>query len=300
MDKMMRIALNKLMRDEKGQALILAMILMIVGSLIIAPLLGFMSTGLMAGQVFEKKMAGLYAADAGIEDALWKIINDPPASYPDDYQLTDVNGMSVGVLVEEVTDLYGEEMGGGGIHMDWLELASERVQDPYPGGGDYIHEWRISLTNKSNSNVSIYRITVAYSNELSYLSGLTDEDIAGLNGSFEVFDPNPPVETVVGSSKTLTWEFSPPRPRIDGAPDPEGDPPEYTTVTTIFTLVGPEDAPGISTNIAVARSDIGTIWEFKPFRITATADDGSTVVTTVTARALVVSTMVSVSSWDID
>ncbi len=62
-------------RDESGQALLLVVILLLVGTLIVVSLLGFMSTGLIAGQVFEKRMAELYAADAGVEDALWNIID---------------------------------------------------------------------------------------------------------------------------------------------------------------------------------------------------------------------------------
>lgn len=90
----MKRTLNKLRRGEKGQALIIVLILMVLGGFIIAPLLVFMSAGLVAGQVFEVKMEGLYAADAGIEDSLWKLLNgdhSPP------HYLTDVNGMDVTV-----------------------------------------------------------------------------------------------------------------------------------------------------------------------------------------------------------
>ncbi len=71
----MKKILNKLIKGERGQALILVLILLLVGGLIIAPLLGYMSTGLIVGkEVYEKRMAELYAADAGVEDALHKII----------------------------------------------------------------------------------------------------------------------------------------------------------------------------------------------------------------------------------
>jgi len=100
---------NKLKRGEKGQALIIVLILMVLGGLIIAPLLGFMSAGLKVGQVFEVKMEGLYAADAGIEDACWKLINE---YYSPPHYLTDVNGMDV-----EVTQL-GEpvDVGDGTLY----------------------------------------------------------------------------------------------------------------------------------------------------------------------------------------
>ena len=63
---------NKLRRGEKGQALIIALILMLVGGLIIAPVLGYVGSGLKIGKdVHEKRMMELYAADAGVEDGLW-------------------------------------------------------------------------------------------------------------------------------------------------------------------------------------------------------------------------------------
>ena len=62
---------NKLRIGEKGQALIMVLILMLVGGLIIAPLLSYVGTGLKVGKdVHEERMDELYAADAGVEDAL--------------------------------------------------------------------------------------------------------------------------------------------------------------------------------------------------------------------------------------
>jgi hypothetical protein len=73
--KGMKITVKSLIRDQKGQTLILALILLIVGGLIIAPLLAYMNTGILAGGVYERRMAELYAADAGVENAVWRIQN---------------------------------------------------------------------------------------------------------------------------------------------------------------------------------------------------------------------------------
>jgi len=294
----MKKILNKLIRNEEGQALILALILLVVGGLIIAPLLGFMSTGLIAGQVFEKKMDGLYAADAGVEDALWKLINDPPVQYPYDYQLTGVNEMSVSVRIEEVTTFYVLHVGEGGVHNYYFELKGELVQAPYydEGEGGYIHEWRLILTNKTHQSVKVERIIVSYLPELVYLSGLHDEDIAGLkSGSFESFTTE---FTNLENITILTWEFTSPRPEIEAAPDPENE--IYTTVACTFKLVGPGDAPTISVLLVTAREDIGTVWDFKPFKITAQANDEGTVVITVEAGVLESSDTVSVGFWQIE
>lgn len=72
---MMRRIVNKSIRDEKGQSLILVLILLAVGALIITPLLGFMSTGLITQRQQEQRTLELYAADAGIEDAIWHLIS---------------------------------------------------------------------------------------------------------------------------------------------------------------------------------------------------------------------------------
>ena len=69
----MKNFMKRAIRDEKGNVLILVLILLVVGGLILTPLLGLMSTGLLAGRVYERKMDDYYAADAGVEDAIWRI-----------------------------------------------------------------------------------------------------------------------------------------------------------------------------------------------------------------------------------
>ncbi|MFW0860275.1 MAG: hypothetical protein AAGB97_09035 [Dehalococcoidia bacterium] len=73
----MKKILHKPIRDERGGVMVLALILLVVGGLIIAPLMGFMSTGLIVAQTDLEKMHELYAADAGIEYAIWRIKNPP-------------------------------------------------------------------------------------------------------------------------------------------------------------------------------------------------------------------------------
>jgi len=79
----MKRTLNKLIKGEKGQALLIVLVLMLVGGLIIAPLLSHMSTGIWVGKVvYEEKMYRLYAADSGIEDALWQVKNERLTTLP--------------------------------------------------------------------------------------------------------------------------------------------------------------------------------------------------------------------------
>ncbi len=298
----MKKVMNKLIRNEKGQAMPIVLILLLIGGLIIGPLLGFMSAGVKAGQAHERMMERLYAADAGIEDALWKIINDPPGIYPHSYQLTDVNGMSVDVQIDEVTIFYGQEIGAGGVHQDWMTLKSERVLPPYydAGEGTYIHEWRLKMTNKIKASIMLYEVKIPCPSDLEYYTGLTNEDIAGLAPPPKSdFEDGVLTDEVAGSVRTLTWEFPEPRPEVNAAPDPDNG--IYTAVSCTFKLKGPEDAGEILNFFVEAkRQDIGNVWEFKPYKITACADDGSAVVTTVTARALRGAGTAFISYWQIE
>ncbi|MFO7997110.1 MAG: hypothetical protein R6U93_08280 [Dehalococcoidia bacterium] len=72
----MKTMLRALTRDEKGGAFVLTLVLLLVGGLIMASLLAHMGTGQLAGQVHENKMYEFYAADAGIEEALWCLLSD--------------------------------------------------------------------------------------------------------------------------------------------------------------------------------------------------------------------------------
>ena len=111
----MKTSVKRAIRDEKGSVLILVLVLLVVGGLILTPLLGLMSTGLLAGQVYEKKTAELYAADAGVEDAIWRIQSNNLTFDEDNHAhlgpLT-VNGRSVQVEIyrEDLDPTCGEEL----------------------------------------------------------------------------------------------------------------------------------------------------------------------------------------------
>src|SRR4030042_387272 len=65
-----------LIRNEAGSALIVVLVLLVLGSLVILPALANVGTVLKTGARYEEKTDALYAADAGIEDAICQIRND--------------------------------------------------------------------------------------------------------------------------------------------------------------------------------------------------------------------------------
>ena len=109
----MKITVKRILRDETGAALAMALILLLIGGLITAPLLSHMGSGLIAGEVYEARTAELYAVDAGVEDAIWKIQNGDgylpcsPGSPARNYTITDINGNNVDITITSIALFQG-------------------------------------------------------------------------------------------------------------------------------------------------------------------------------------------------
>ena len=120
--------MKNLIRDEKGAALILALILLLIGGLISAALLNHMGSGILAGEVYEKRTAELYAADAGVEDAVLKLQHQETPVCPGSpeewsYSIADINGRNVTVYIEY------------DVYKDMYKITSIAVTDGDGGGG---------------------------------------------------------------------------------------------------------------------------------------------------------------------
>jgi Flp pilus assembly pilin Flp len=115
MKKMSKFIRSRFISDETGQALLLVLVLLVLGSLTIVPVLSLMSTALKTGAVYEDKTNKLYACDAGVEDAIWQIQFDRlPILFGDEncaydfssncsYELGDaINGYTVNVNISNV------------------------------------------------------------------------------------------------------------------------------------------------------------------------------------------------------
>ncbi len=111
---------HKLMRGEKGQVLMLAIVLMLLGGLIIAPLLSYMSNGLKTGEeVYAERRDELYAADAGVENALWLLTspeNAPTANTTIPIDATPKGTLPNGMDTMNVTIEYVSGIPGAGTY----------------------------------------------------------------------------------------------------------------------------------------------------------------------------------------
>lgn len=67
----MREGMSDMARGRKGQILLLALLVMFVGAVILAGLFQYMGTSLLLATKGEENAVNYYAADSGIEDALY-------------------------------------------------------------------------------------------------------------------------------------------------------------------------------------------------------------------------------------
>ena len=129
----MRQSLRRIQTKERGATFVNVLILLCVGSLLIPPTLNLVQTGLVTTEIYEAKMNEVYAADTGIEDAIYKIITNESALLnldEDDsygYSLPNsVGGLTVNATVTKVSVLEGilgeDEYKLNRPHEDWIEL----------------------------------------------------------------------------------------------------------------------------------------------------------------------------------
>lgn len=271
--------LSRLRNEEEGVALVIVMIMMTVGSLLIVPTLNFISTSINTGEVFEEKFEGLYAAEAGVEDALWRVAYDKPSIFPYSYELTDINGMTVSVVIDAVTVVAGQDIGLFGVHDEFLTIVKTVVYN------DGIYDYTLSLTNDGVGNVKVEMILIDLPPGIDYVWDSTGGDL---------YNDNPAVIGDSGTGITLFWEFVPPYPNI----------PESSTRVHTFQLSSPTEIPGAEGHgcIRAERQDVGTVWDNDglPYSITAQAKDATDNVVTTIRTGFWDAGIISITCWQVN
>jgi hypothetical protein len=252
--KLMKIAVRRIIREEKGQALVLVLILLVVGGLIIAPLLEFMGTGLKVGKdVYENKMYQTYAADAGVEDGLWQIKHDGLAGFDgyDEYDYSSqwpyslnesVNGYGVNVTIKNV----------------WIpkDIPDPNNPDAVPDSvtaQQIIELGKLMITGgPSLAEESTYEIKISYAWNCS-LDLLLDVNTIGiwLPPGFEYVVGSSDLEKATGEpyysvpevdpykgGYAVVWNFS--AVRLTNFLDDPEHPPSPMVITLTFQYTGPE------------------------------------------------------------
>ena len=93
--------------DESGQALVIALIALAVGILLVTAFVYYVSASQRASRGAQQAVVEHYAADAGVEHAIWRLTHEPgftqtvTASSPVTYSIT-INGQTVMITVTRV------------------------------------------------------------------------------------------------------------------------------------------------------------------------------------------------------
>ena len=99
--------LCKLLREQNGQALPIALAMLAIGSLVVTPLLNLTETTLRSGIRDESKMHEHYAANAGIMDGIREVVADNPSlpAVGDNwtYSIPDTNNRNVNVTISTIS-----------------------------------------------------------------------------------------------------------------------------------------------------------------------------------------------------
>lgn len=115
------------MKGQKGQVLILVLILLAVGSLVIVPVIDYTNTGLRSQQISEDAMAEQCVADSSLEDALWKLLNELDLNNPAaNYSLYGANiDIQVPQIAASAWHKYAEIEIKVDIEPNWLGTSAE-------------------------------------------------------------------------------------------------------------------------------------------------------------------------------
>ncbi|MBI2854854.1 MAG: hypothetical protein HYX87_08055 [Chloroflexi bacterium] len=239
--------LHRIVKGNEGQIFPLVLILLLVGGLVVVPGLSYASTAINGGKITERNVKGLYAADSGVEHAIWKLKNSPPELFPHLYQLTGINGSTVDIRIDQMTQIYGLAIGSPGVHSDYLAVETSLVYDAPAQNWLYT----VTIINKDTSTIHLDKVVVKIPEQFQYIPGTTSGDLT-------VADPS----TITGDIETgmmLDWDFETPRPMIPAGPNPPAG--QYGSATHIFRLSAPESYAGDNGYIWVVaeREDIGAV-----------------------------------------
>lgn len=274
---------KRIIRDETGQALPVVLILLVLGGLVIAPSLSYAATSLDSGRNNMRSVNGLYAADAGVQDALWCLNNGVPTNT----SLSEtLNGMTVTIQTEVKGDyvLYAGEWVTGTGHYDWLTVTGEIVWDG--GAGAYKYTITVTREPETSGNIKLSKVGARLPVGYSYQAGS-----AALFG--ENLSTDEPDDELDGAgAHLLDWELFP-EPVLDA-----GNP----TRTQIFYATGTGSLEGHYSWVIANRADVGAVGELSGafYIVTATATEGGETVAVIVADVMMSEGVPYITAWKIN
>lgn len=248
--------LKQIVSSEKGQALPIVLGLLVLGGLTIASSLGYTATSLKSSRLLEEDVRGIYAADAGMEDALWSLTNGwPPGIYIPEL----INKMAVFIQTEEkgTYTLYLGELIEPGEHSDYLEVDGEIVWDEEAEA----YKYTVTVTWQPDSGTPVIHLEeIGARLPLDY--SYQPWSAASFEENLSTDEPDETLDAL--GAYLLNWELGPPSPSVS----------ENETVRTqTFYILGEGSQEGNYTWAVANRDDIGAAGEITgtSYKITTTA-----------------------------
>jgi hypothetical protein len=255
--------LKQMISSEKGQVLPLVLALLVFGGLVIAPSLSYAATSLNGSRILAEGVNGVYAADAGVEDALWCLGNgiSPPQQLPE-----NINQMEVAIQTEEkgIYTLYLGELIQPGEHSDYLGVDGEMMWDEEAEA----YKYTITVTLQHESTIHLVEVGARIPVGYSYQSGSANSFAENLSTNDDEL-----TQTLDTSGAwLLNWDFSSSNPSVSQ---------ENPVQPQTFYITGEGSQEGHYGWVAANRQDVGLVGEITgtSYKITATATrpgDGKT------------------------
>jgi len=244
--------------------MVMALIAFAVGSLVITPTLSYMASGVKSSAIHQRLTGELYAADAGVEYAMWCIKNDESC----DTSIT-VDGITVAITLGELSELpYGPVVTGDGVHADRLQVSSDLVADG--DGTTFTHTYNIIISNVGPSTIKLEIIGARLPDGFTYNTGSS----SGVTSA----DPQP-------DGSKITWDLGVPAPSVSSGEE----------VTQTFRIWGTGTPDNYYSWVEARDEDIGVVSSCLGYNIIAQA--GST---TIEANVVKNDSVVFPASWEIN
>jgi hypothetical protein len=272
----------KTLDDEKGQILVFVVAFMLLITIVIPPLLSYISTSWKNREVQNEVIDYLYAADAGIEDAKWQLkydhLKDTVPAYDEydyisswNYDLSDaaltgqMNGQDVDVTIQNIwipmniaDPTYAtpgpQEIVDGGR----LIVTGTTEQTGINVGGTYISQYTVKITYYENAGETLRINTLGiwlpqgftYYSDASHKSRLEDS-------------PGAPYYKVPGTPQSwkngtvVLWDWSSSPVAFTSLPVVTGTDP-MTAEITLYYKPGDQTNPGKEPDIIAWVTTSGT------------------------------------------
>ena len=202
------------MNNQRGQALILVLIALALGSLLIIPTLNYVSTGLLETRLSKQQLFEQYAADAAVEYGLWQLkynvdgLTDQltPANPSANSSIT-VNGIEVPITTE-ISQSLQEDTGPfpvlpseSGIH---LAVALQIIPPSWSRSGQIAYLTHVVyIYNYGTSAAHLKTVFQQLDPNLLYVEGSYEGPVADLT------------ETYVNDHWELYFDFTEPLPKLE-------------------------------------------------------------------------------------